>query len=87
MFDTKKFEEISPLQKLAQSVVNYVWLCYIKQFNCASVSQTSGFLASSLCIYDFSTLYSTLPHNIIKDKLTELIEQTFNREGLTLFGL
>ena len=31
-------------------------------------------------IYDFSTLYTTLPHNLIKEKLTELIEQTFNRE-------
>ena len=31
--------------------------------------------------YDFSTLYTTLPHNLIKEKLTELIEQTFNREG------
>ena len=28
-----------------------------------------------------STLYATLPHNLIKEKLTELIEQTFNREG------
>ena len=27
-----------------------------------------------------SILY-TLPHNLIKEKLTELIEQTFNREG------
>ena len=40
-----------------------------------------GFLASSLSTYDFSTLYTTLPHNLIKEKLTELIEQTFNREG------
>ena len=24
---------------------------------------------------------SSLPHNLIKDKLTELIEQTFNGEG------
>ena len=31
--------------------------------------------------YDFFTLYTTLPHNLIKEKLTELIEQTFNREG------
>ena len=31
--------------------------------------------------YDFYTFYTTLPHNLIKDKLTELIEQTFNREG------
>ena len=31
--------------------------------------------------YDFSTLYTTLPHNLIKEQLTEIIEQTFNREG------
>ena len=31
--------------------------------------------------YDFSTLYTTLTHNLIKEKLTELIKQTFNREG------
>ena len=31
--------------------------------------------------YDFSTLYTTLPQNQIKEKLTELIEQIFNREG------
>ena len=34
---------------------------------------------SSTC--DFSTLYTTLPHNLIKDKLIDLIEGTFNREG------
>ena len=31
--------------------------------------------------YNFSTHYTTLPHILIKEKLTELIEQTFNREG------
>ena len=43
--------------------------------------KSRGFLASVLSTYDFSTLYTTLPHNLIKEKLTELIEQTFNREG------
>ena len=38
------------------------------------------FLASSASTY-FSTLYTTLPHNLMKEKLTELIEQIFNREG------
>ena len=33
--------------------------------------------------YDFSTLYTTLPHNLIKDKLNDLIERTVNREGST----
>ena len=43
--------------------------------------KSRGFLASCLSTYDFSTLYTTLPHNLIKEKLTEIIEQTFNREG------
>ena len=43
--------------------------------------KSRGFLASVLSTYDFSTLYTTLPHNLIKEKLTELIEQTLNREG------
>ena len=36
---------------------------------------------TSLSTYDFSTLYTTLPHNSIKDKLIDLIERTFQREG------
>ena len=30
--------------------------------------------------HDFSTLCTTLPHNLIKDKLKDLIERTFQRE-------
>ena len=38
--------------------------------------------ASSLSTYDFSTLYTTLPHNLIKEKLLDLIERTFyKKEG------
>ena len=43
--------------------------------------KSKGFLASSVSTYDFSTLYTTLLHNLFKKKLTELIEQTTNREG------
>ena len=39
------------------------------------------FNATSLSTYDFSTLYTTLPHNLIKNKLIDLIERTFQREG------
>ena len=34
-----------------------------------------------LSTYDFSTLYTTLPHNLIQDKLIDLIERTFQRKG------
>ena len=39
------------------------------------------FNATSLSCYDFSTLYTTLPYNLVKDKLIDLFERTFNREG------
>ena len=36
-----------------------------------------GYQATSLSTYDFSTLHTTLPHNLIKEKLLDLIERTF----------
>ena len=38
-----------------------------------------GFRATSLSTYDFSTLYTTLPHNLIKEKVLDLIEWVFKR--------
>ena len=41
-----------------------------------------GYQATSLSTYDFSTLYTTLPHHLIKEKLLDLIEWTFyKKEG------
>ena len=42
--------------------------------------ELKGFLASSLSTF-FSTLYATLPYNLIKEKLTLLIDQFCNTEG------
>ena len=39
------------------------------------------FNATILSTYDFSALYTTLINNLIKDKLIDLIEKTFQREG------
>ena len=37
--------------------------------------------------HDFSTLYTTLPHNLIKEKLLDLIERTFyKKEGELYFA-
>ena len=43
--------------------------------------KSRGFRATSLSTYDFSILYTTLPHNLIKEKLINLIEWTFKRDG------
>ena len=34
-----------------------------------------GYQVTSLSTYDFSTMYTTLPHNLIKEKLLDLIER------------
>ena len=39
--------------------------------------KSRGFLASGLSTHDFLSLYIALPNNLIKEQLTELIEQTF----------
>ena len=41
--------------------------------------KSRGFRTASFSTYDFSTLYTTLPHNLIKEKLINLIEWTFKR--------
>ena len=38
-----------------------------------------SFQVSKLSTYDFSTQYTTLPHHLINDKLTDLINRTFIR--------
>ena len=43
--------------------------------------KSRGFRATSLSTHDFSTLYTTLLHNLIKEKLINLIEWTLKREG------
>ena len=43
--------------------------------------KSKNFQASKLSTYDFSTLYTTLPHHLIKDKLIYLINRTFIREN------
>ena len=37
------------------------------------------------CTYDFSTLYTTLPHSLIKEKLIDLNERVFKRKELLLY--
>ena len=42
--------------------------------------KTKGFQASTISTYDFSTLHTALPHNLIRNQLVDLTENTFRRE-------
>ena len=67
-------------QQFMKEMVN-IYFGLLKSDAILNKLKSRGFLASGLSTYDFSALYTTLPHNLIKEKLTELIKQTFNREG------
>ena len=43
--------------------------------------KSRGCRTTSVSTDDFSTLYTNLPHSLIKEKLINLIEWTFKREG------
>ena len=81
----------SCLTALKNRVIKYFDSCYerdginrfwsIKNSNeVHNKSKSKGFKASTLPTYDFSTLYTTLPHHLIKVKHIDLIEHTFSRE-------
>ena len=57
---------------LKKSKLNLLW---------HSLDFSLTFFFSKLSTYDFSTLYTTLPHHLIKDKLIDLINRTFIREN------
>ena len=42
--------------------------------------KSRGFREASLSTHDFPILYTKLPHNLIKQKLIDLIERTFKKE-------
>ena len=59
--------------------INYFWSIK-NSTEILNKLKTKGFQASTISTYDFSTLYTTLPHNLIRNQLVDLIENTFRRE-------
>ena len=58
------------------------YFCLLKiQVKCLDKLRARDFNVTNWSTYDFSTLYTTLPHNLFKDKLIDLIEKTFQRDG------
>ena len=56
--------------------INYFW-SITNSTEILNKLKTKDFQAST---YDFSTLCFTLPHNLIRNQLVDLIENTFRRE-------
>ena len=59
--------------------INYFWSIK-NSTEILNKLKAKGFQAATISTYDFSTLYITLPHDLIKNQLVDLIENTFRRE-------
>ena len=51
--------------------INYFWSIK-NSTEILNKLKTKGFQASTISTYDFSTLYTTLPHNLIRNQLVDL---------------
>ena len=59
--------------------INYFWSIK-NSTEILNKLKTKGFQASTISTNDFSTLYTTLPYNLSRNQLVDLIENTFRRE-------
>ena len=75
------------LNIVKRSMIGPVKICFgqSKIHEVLNKLKSQGFRAFSLSTYDFSTLYTTLLHNLIKDKLVDLIERIFQKGRLSLY--
>ena len=65
--------------------INYFWSIK-NSTEILNKLKTKGFQASTISTYDLSTLFTTLPHNLIRNQLVDLIENTFRREEALLLA-
>ena len=59
--------------------INYVWSIK-NSTEILSKLKAKGFQASTISTYDLSMLYTTLPHDLIRNQFVDMIEDTFRRE-------
>ena len=62
------------------SGINLFW-SIVNSAEFLSKLENKKFVVSNVSTYDFSTLYTSLPHDLIKTKLKTLIHDTFKREN------
>ena len=65
-------------KNLGTEGITYFWS--IKNSLILNKLKAKGFQASTISTYNFSILYTTLPHDLIKNQLVDFIGNRFRRE-------
>ena len=61
--------------------VNSMWIVKNSTDLLSSLDQLNVLTATSVQTYDFSTLYTSIPHNLFKSRITALIHNSFKRRN------
>ena len=61
--------------------VNSMWIVKNSTSLLSSLDQLDVHTATSVQTYDFSTLYTSIPHNLLKSQITALIHNSFKRRN------
>jgi hypothetical protein len=65
-----------------RSGVNQMWILKISKELLENLESSSFSKIDSIKIFDFSTLYTTIPHNTLKSRLFQIIDNCFlNKNG------
>ena len=65
--------------KTSRNGVNSMWIVKNSTSLLSSLDQLDVRTATSVQTYDFSTLYTSIPHNLLKSRITALIHNSFKR--------
>ena len=67
--------------KTSRNGVNSMWILKNSTSLLSSLDQLDVRTATSVQTYDFSTLYTSIPHNLLKSRITALIHNSFKRRN------
>ena len=67
--------------KTSRNGVNSMWIVKNSKNLLSSLDQLDVRTATSVQTYDFSTLYTSIPHNLLKSRITALIHNSFKRKN------
>ena len=71
----------------SRSAINHMWILKNSKDLLENFKSRSFSKISSICTFDFSTLYTTLPHDKLKSRLKELIHKAFdNSRDFVILG-
>ena len=65
--------------KTSRNGVNSMWIVKNSTSLLSSLDQLDVRTATSVQTYDFSTLYTSIPHNLLRSRFTALIHNSFNK--------